>query len=194
MGAMNLPTNRIVGFLLAGFVLFFPMYSIAGKATIFPSVEAMIEKFADYSASNGTFKILKKEPLHIQLSLKAIKGDDPELIEDDVRVTLVDGIYRAFVHTSINQITITAIPLEIEIGSKKTRYLPGFKRTISKTREEAFALVKKYCPINSFSDLVTEMKIGDYVIPNHWSQDFMRLLYNDMGYPGLDLFSAELSR
>lgn len=194
MRAMTLLTNRIVGFLLAGFVLCFPMYSVAGNATIFPSVEAMIEKFGDYSASNGTFKILKKEPLHIQLSTRVIQEELPENIEDDVRVTLVDGIYRAFVHTSINQITVTAIPLEIDLESSKTRYLPGYKRTISKTRVEALTAVKKHLSVSSFSSLVTEIKIGDFVIPNQWTKDFKRLLYNDQGYPGLNRFVGELAK
>lgn len=194
MKIMNLLHGRTIGFLLAGILLYFPIPSLAGNATKFPSVEAMIEDFNDYSASNGTFKILATEPLHIQLSPQIAQGNLPEFIEDQVRRALVYGIYRAFIHTPVNQIMVTAVPKEIDLKTWKTRYVPGYKRTISKTREEALALVKKYLRISSFSDLVTETKVRDIVFPNQWTKDFKRLYYNDQGYPGLNRFLGDLAK
>lgn len=194
MKVTNTLISRAIGFLLVGILICYPFSSIAGNATTFPSVEAMIEDFNDYSASNGTFKILGKEPLHIQLSPQIVQGDFPEVIEEEVKRVLVYGIYRAFVHTPINRIMVTAVPQEINFKTRKTRYVPGYKRTISKTRAEALALVKKYLRINSFSDLVTETKVGNMALPDQWTKDFNRLYYNDQGLPGLNRFVGELAK
>lgn len=196
MEMMNWLHGRAIGFVLAGILFYFPLPSVAGNATTFPSVEAMIEEFNDYSASNGTFKILATDPLHIQFSPQITQAHyhNPEDIEDEVRRALVYGFYRAFIHTPVNQITVTAVPREINVKTRKTRYVSGYKRTIGKTRAEALALAKKYLRISSFSDLVTETKVADMVFPNHWSKDFDRLYYNEQGYPGIRHFVGELAK
>lgn len=191
---MNYFSINPIRFFLAGVLLYYPILSIAGNATTFPSVKVMIEDFSDYSASNGTFKILKKEPLHIQLSPQVVKGDLPEVIEDQVKRALVYGVYRAFVHTTINNIIVTAVPKEINFKNKKTKYISGYKRTISTTRNKALSLVKKHIHAASFSDLVTETKIGDMTFQNQWTKDFDRIYYNDQGHPGLNRFVGELAK
>jgi hypothetical protein len=134
---------KIIHCTLVIIVLYFPILSIAGNATIFPSVEAMIEKFNDYSSSNGTFKIIKNNPLHIQLSPQVVNRDSHKTIEFAVKRTIIYGIYRSFVHTNINSITVTAVPQEINFKNKKSRYLSAYKRTISVTKDKALFLVKK---------------------------------------------------
>ena len=187
-------SNRIVGITLAGILIYFPIRSIAGNATIFPSVEVMIDDFNDYSTSNGTFKVLAKDPLHIQLSPQIVQGELPEIIEFYVKRTLVYGIYRVFVHTPADRITVTAVPQEINFHTNDVRYVPGYKRTISITRTEALALIRKYLRVNSLSDLVTETKTGDMIFLNQWIKECNRLYYNDQGHPGLNRFVGELAR
>ena len=187
-------SSRIVGITLAGILIYFPIHSIAGNATIFPSVEVMINDFNDYSISNGTFKMLEKDPLHIQLSPQIVQGEFPEIIEFYVKRTLVYGIYRTFIHTPADRVIITAVPQEINFHTNEVRYVSGYKRTISKTRTEALALVKKYLRVDSLSDLVTENEINDMTFINQWTTEFNRLYYNDQGYPGLNRFVGELAR
>ncbi|BAP58214.1 hypothetical protein THII_3917 [Thioploca ingrica] len=194
MKILNLLHIHTIRFFLLGILVYFPILSVAGNVTTFSSVEAMIEEFNDYSASNGTFQVLASKPLHIQLSPQIVQGDLPEIIEEQVKRALVYGIYRVFIHTPINKITVTAIPQEIDFKTKKTRYAPKYKRTISKTRAEALALVKKHLGVSSFSDLVTETKVGNMAVPNQWSKDFNRLYYNDQGEPGLNRFVDDLAK
>ncbi len=169
------------------------MYSVAGEVTQYSSVQKMIEEFSDFSTSNGTFKVIENNPLHIQLSPLEVKRESLENIKQDVNRALIYGIYNAFIHTSIDKITVTVIPQEIDLKTRKTKLLTVHKRTISKTRKEAFSLVKKYLSVKSFSNLVTPFKIEGLTF-YQWSKDFKRLYYNDQGRPGLNRFVAELAK
>ncbi len=174
--------------------LTFPTLALAGKPSSFSSVKEFFEKIGGYSESNGTLKILSLSPLHIQLSPVVVKEDFPETIENEVRRALVDGIYRSFIHTNVNQIVVTAVPLEIDFSTKERRYVIGYKRTISKSRKEALDLVKRYLRVSSFSDLITDFKVGDMVFSDQWTKEFKRLYYNDQGPPGLVRFVGELAK
>lgn len=75
---------KISRLLLVGFIIFTPMYSVAGEVTQYSSVQKMIEEFSDFSTSEGTFKILENKPLHIQLSPMTVKRESSEVIKEDV--------------------------------------------------------------------------------------------------------------
>jgi len=153
---------------------------LAKNPTQYSSVEAMINGFHDFSSENGTFKIISKVPLHIQLSPQEVRDALPKVMEEDTNRAIMYGIYRTFIHTSINKITVTGVPQEIvNIKTHKMQYIPKYKRTVTITKPKALELVKGYLNIISLSDLVTDDK---------WTKDFMRLYYNDRGYPGLDRF------
>lgn len=186
-------TNKLVSLMLVIF-LCFPVISSAGSISTFPDVKSMIDDFNDYSTSNGTFVVLTSKPLHIQLSPQVVKGDLPEVIKEQVNRALMYGIYRSFIHTQINDITVTAVPIEINFRNKKSILLSKYKKTISITRSEALSLVKKYINVASFSELVADTKIGTIVIHNQWTKDFNRIYYNDQGSPGLNRFISELSK
>ncbi len=191
---MNFISNRAIWLFLAGSLFYFPTLSVAGNETKFSSVEAMIEEFNDYSASNGTLKILAKEPLHIQLSPIVVKRDFPEVIEEAVKRALVYGVYRTFTHTPANNIVVTVVPKEMNFKNKEYKYVSEYKRTISITRKAALALVKKHIHVRSFSDLVSETKIGDITMKDQWTKNFKRIYYNDKGYPGLDSFVTNMAK
>jgi len=186
-------TNRLASLVLVIF-LCFPAVSSAGSISTFPDVKSMIDAFNDYSTSNGTFVVLKSKPLHIQLSPQVVKGDLPEVIMEQVNRALMYGIYRSFIHTQIKDITVTAVPIEINFRNKNSTLLSKYKKTISISRNKALALVKKYINAASFSDLVTDAKIGTIVIHDQWTKDFKRIYYNDQGSPGLNRFVSELSK
>ena len=186
--------KNLIKLILISFLFYYPLLAIAGSESKFKSVEAMIEEFSDYSVSNKTFKILKNEPLHIQLSPRVVKSDPSNVIELEVKRAVIYGVYRTFVHTNEGSITVTAIPREINFDNKKEKYLKEFKRTISITREKALELLKKNIKVKSFSQLVTEKKIGSLVFKDQWSKSFNRIYYNDQGSPGINLFFGELTK
>lgn len=165
----------------------------AGTPTQFSSIETMIEEFNDFSVEEGTFKIIKKNPLHIQLSPKTVPNDLPQNITDGVDRALVYGVYRTFAHTKYTKITVTAIPKETDLKTLKSKLLDAKKKTITIDRINALTLAKKYLQITDFSDLITETKKGNYTIKNTWTDNFKKIYYNDSGSPGLTKFVQEIS-
>jgi hypothetical protein len=160
----------------------------------FGSVQAMIKDLKDYSQENGTFKILAREPLHIQLSPIVVPDDFPEVIDAQVKRAVIYGIYRSFVHTPVDRLTVTAIPLERNPRTDSTRYLNAYKRTVTKTRNQALELVRRHLRVATFDALVTDERIGQFVVPDQWTRAFNRLYYQDQGAPGLTRFFSELEQ
>jgi hypothetical protein len=160
----------------------------------FGSVQAMIKDFKDYSQENGTFKVLTREPLHIQLSPIVVPGDFPDVIDAQVKRAVIYGVYRSFVHTPVDRITVTAIPLERNPRTDSTRYLTAYKRTVTKTRSQALELVRRHLRVATFDTLVTEERVGQVGVPDQWTKAFNRLYYQDQGAPGLTQFFSELEQ
>lgn len=200
---METKTNKqsIVTIILSTIFFLIPLTSNANITKSFSTVKEMIEEFHDFSIEKGTFKILKENPLHVQLSPRFLgspqypdSADDPEIIETEVKEAIVYGIYQSFIHTPIQEITVTAIPQVFNINTKKTKYLKKYKKTISITRQEALILVQKYLKVSAFSDLKTDKQVGELLIHDQWSDDFFRVYHNHIGEPSLNLFFEELSK
>src|SRR5215218_5667584 len=121
-----------------------PALSYGASPSKFGSVQAMVKDFKDYSQENGTFKVLTREPLHIQLSPIVVPGDFPDVIDAQVKRAVLYGIYRSFVHTPVDRITVTAIPLERNPRTDSTQYLSAYKRTVTKTRSQALELIRRH--------------------------------------------------
>lgn len=171
-----------------------PALSYGAPPSKFSSVQAMVKDFKDYNQENGTFKVLTREPLHIQLSPIVVPGDFPDVIDAQVKRAVIYGIYRSFVHTPVNRITVTAIPLERNPRTDSTRYLNAYKRTVTKTRSQALELVRRHLRVTTFDALVGEERIGQVVVPDQWTKAFNRLYYQDQGAPGLTRFFSELEQ
>lgn len=158
--------------LLLVLVLLLPNMSYAEDSdklpTSFNSVKEMIEAFSDYNEEKGTFKSLKEKPIHIQLSPTVYPAENQDVIKGEVQRTLIYGIYRPFIFTKIDKITVTVIPKEF----KSDKYLSSYKVTISKSRNDALSLVKKHLHVSSFQELVTPQKIGDFINPYSFSDKF----------------------
>lgn len=175
-------------------LLIVPALSYGASPSKFSSVQAMIKNFKDYSQENGTFKVLARQPLHIQVSPIVVPGDFPDVIDAQVKRATIYGVYRSFVHTPVDRITVTAIPLERNPRTDSTRYLTAYKRTVTKTRSQALELVRRHLRVATFDALVTEERIGQHVIPDQWTRAFNRLYYQDQGAPGLTRFFSELEQ
>jgi hypothetical protein len=120
--------QSFVTIILSSIFFLIPITSVANITKSFSTAKEMIEEFHDFSIKKGTFKVLKENPLHIQLSPGLIgspqypdSADEPEIIETEVKETIVYGIYQSFIHTPIQEITVTAIPQVFNINTKKTK-------------------------------------------------------------------------
>lgn len=170
---------------------------IAGTPTIFPTVNALFHNFQDYSIEKGTFKILKTKPLHIWVGSEETMFEDPQFIEEDIKRSIVYGIYRSFIHTNVQEITVTSEAKLLKFDhkkplSKEINFMAQFKKTVSIKRDKALALIQKFSIANNFSDLVADWSYEGMIDHDQWSRPAKRTMYNDQGLPGLNIFFNEL--
>lgn len=154
----------------------------------FDNFPAMVEDFGDFSEENGTFKVLKTQPLHVQFSPQIVPGDLAENVRYEVQRAALYGVYRTFVHTSAESVHVTALPIELDIKNRTSKTLKGPLVDVTVTRAQALAAVQKLIQVNNFADLVTPEQSGNIQLDN-WTKKFEALYYKQ---PGIDRLLAEL--
>ena len=187
---LNYTLSITVG-LLASFA--FLSFTYASTPQKYDSVSEMIEDIGDYSSSNNTFKVINKSPLHIQLATLCVAGHSHEVKEEYTQMAIIYGLYKAFIHTDIEKLTVTAIAFTYDPSTKKETSLDDHKKTVTLTRTEALEAVDKFKPFSSFNELVSVITAGSLKITT-WSANFKPFLCNDMGSPGIDRFYKTLSK
>ncbi len=141
------------------------------KPKQFKSVDQMVEWTNDYSAETGTFKVLKRSPLHIQLKLwSVVKESGDRVIAEEMFRALQWGVFRTFAHTNAKQVTVTVIPPAGSIGML----------TETVTREKALVVIQRLLGVRDFGDLLKERE-GHQL----WSDAMKRCRFSDYGAPGL---------
>lgn len=166
--------NNWVLFCSGLLVVLLPFLSQA--ASQYKSISELIEGLGDYSESKGTFKMISKD--HFQLSPQVAEND--YYIDEYVQRSLIYGIYRTFIHTNLNKITVTAVPM-VPFG--ETKYLYQYKQTIFITRKKVETIAKQLFGVDRLDKLVkTRSKEG---IQDTWNDLFKKGYYNDLGNPTL---------
>jgi len=133
----------------------------------------------DYPEENGRFKILSSTPLHIQLSPTIVDGDRKDVIDEIVKRAIIYGVYRTFIHTKADKVTVTVLPKDL----MKNRYFKQYKKTYTVDRSYAIEVSKLLLGQN-LSGLIDESLF--------WSKSFKKGYYSDQGEPGLDRFFTAL--
>lgn len=162
---------------------------IAGTASAEPpalepqryaSIDEMIEDQGDFSAENDTFKIIKKKQLYIQLSPQLFPDDQEETIKTEINRSIIYGIYRTFIHTSQEKVSIISMPLEISPITHKKRFLESPKVELSTSRKCALEAVQNIIKAKSLDDLVTPTKAGEIQLDS-WSKAFEPVYFGTSG-------------
>lgn len=148
----------------------------------FESVTAMFEELSDYSLENESLLILNEDPLKIRLTKPVYKGDPSGVVKYELQRAVLYGIYRAFIHTDISQISVKAVPMLTSYKPLKETVLDSPVYEITITREQALKALQELLPDAGFESLVVEDEIF-----SKWSDDFNNLYYEDRE-PGLDIF------
>jgi hypothetical protein len=127
----------------------------ADDASKFPTVPKMIEEFGDYFAEGRTFKLISARPLHIQISPVVAVRSPPPVIDSMVHMAAVETVYRAFIHTPVDKLTVTAIPKTLVAGDVTAGdFLTEYRVSLTVTRKQALALLNRYFTGKGFEDLV----------------------------------------
>ncbi len=151
-------------------------WSATSAATQYETVALMFADLGDYDPSDNTLELLSTEPLVIRISPIVYAGDSAVVIDEQVKRALLYGVYKPFIHTSVDTVTVTAVPVVSSVISEQPTY------TISLSRAQALDVIRQFLPKANFSDLV-----GEY----GWTDDFYTLYYADRD-PGLNIFSDAL--
>lgn len=171
-----------------------PVESARPPLKQYPDVSAMIAATGDYDKSNGTFKLIAQEPLHIQVSTLTYEGDLEQTIAEQVKRDIVFVGFRTFAQTSIDEIKITSFPLRGDSENKKDfDFIQKYKQTATLTRNRAKAVLEKYYGHTDFSRLFGETVDGTFM-PELPNMRLKRMMYNDMGEPTLDEVFAQIGR
>ncbi|HDU8616694.1 hypothetical protein ISO71_01395 [Morganella morganii subsp. morganii] len=125
----------------------------------------------DYYTDNNSLEIISEEPLRIRLSNVAFPEDHPDVKEMLVKRAIIYGVYRTFIHTSKDKVQVTSYLIDIN-KNKKLPGSPEYSTTI--TKKQALDIIKKYIPVQDFSDLIAKDGYGCT-----FSDDFNKIRFDD---------------
>lgn len=157
--------------------------SRANTPSHFSSIPEMIEDFNDYPADGNSFEMLSEKPVYFRLSPVVISSDLPEVITNLTKMAAIYGIYRPFIHTDVNAVTATAVPIDSNTGKPLESY------GITKTRGATLKDIKKSFTVNDFSELTISSEYGN----DGSSKVFNQIQYDDQGGVGITKFFNYIS-
>ena len=121
----------------------------------------------DFMTETGTLKIVKQKPLHIELRIG--RESDSNYAAEAMFRAYLWGVYRTFLHTKADEVTVTVVsPVAVDGNTKFTA---------TSTRARALATVQQIPGIKGWDDLLTASQ--------SWSEPMKRCMYSSYGKPGL---------
>lgn len=147
------------------------------------TLQEMFEDGSDFYPENGTLVIDSENPAVFKLGTPIYANDRQDVIDYQLKRSLIYGALRPFIHTDIDVVKVTAFPVLTTYNPHTAKALDKPTYTIAITRDVAFKTVQKFLDVKDFGELVT--KYGS------WSDEFNNLYYEDK-HPGLNVFFNEL--
>lgn len=169
---------------------FFSSAAMAELSEQYDTVEALMSAHQDYPPSGDTFEMLDADKPHYRLSKITVANDLEEVVYYENWRAAVYGVYNVFAHTSIEEVTVTAIPLEFEnlMNRDQSQLLENQSITLQISREEAYDALASLIDIGSLSDVKEVTEYG-----YQWSDNFNSVYYESQ-HPGLDALISRLSQ
>lgn len=133
-----------------------PTFATASKA---------FDELGDYSVELGQVKILKQSPLHVQINAE-VEADTakrfPSAMVDQMAEVLAYGLFRMFIHTNVNEVTVTALPVLQTINDKgmTSKALKDKSVQVRMTRAQAETVAREVIGVQSLNDLVAKELVG----------------------------------
>lgn len=141
--------------------------AFAAPAKQFKNMVEVGDFTQDFIAETGTLKVVKKKPL--QLELRIGPESDSKYAAEAMFRAYLWGVYRTFLHTNADEVTVTVVsPVAVDGNTKFTA---------TSTRARALATVQQIPGIKGWDDLLTASQ--------SWSEPMKRCMYSSFGKPGL---------
>ncbi len=160
-----------------------------GKAAtppVFASAEKAFDELGDYSVELGQVKILKRSPLHVQINAEVeaatVRRFPMVMVEQSAEV-LAYGLFRMFIHTKANEVTVTALPVLQTFNDKGSTEKPLKEKSVQvrMTRAQAEQVARDVVGVQSLNDLVAKELMGW-----GWSAPMKSTLGQGSGRRGVD--------
>jgi hypothetical protein len=137
----------------------------------FQSVDQMMEEFGDFTKEKNGYELISKSPLHIRLSALTMPADSVDSVNTSNQRALVYGVYRTFINTNVDKVTVTAIPAQVTLDGKNKRphLLSDIKLIVTKTRQQAMQDISRFMKIKSMNELVDQ--------DDFWTEQFENEVY-----------------
>lgn len=145
---------------------------------IFAKARDMFGNFNDYREDEGEVKFLSEVPLSILIT-KNLDENEKELARNYAEMSFLYAVYRTFMNTLENEVTVDAYPVIVTAKGKKIpQKQVEIKATIN--REKALDVLKKYTKANAISDLVQTEENKEYRSIGYGGSKFWdELIYNE---------------
>lgn len=164
--------------ILACVFLLLPVSGLT-EVTKFETVNEVIVFFDEFHEENNTYEQLGEDPKHIRLSPRVVEAESAENMQSAVQRAIMHGIFRVFVHTKINEIKITSVPVVLEFGKPKLdKFVVEYSRTLTVSRKQAEAALREMLGL-ALEDVVTDQDIGGTTFSDMWTKEFESIYYTD---------------
>lgn len=143
---------------------------------VYASAQKAFDELGDYSSELGQLKILKQSPLHVQINAEieaaTVRQFPMRMVEQTTEV-LAYGVFRTFIHTKANDVTVTAIPVLQTFSNSGTteKTLKDKAVQVRMTRAQAEKVARDVVGVQGLNDLVAKEAIGW-----GWSKPMQRAL------------------
>lgn len=140
----------------------------------FISLREMLADASDFHEEDGSLKFISEDgaKLHVQVSKPILETDLESVKEEIVKRDIVYVAFQTFAKTDIDELSITAVPNDIENPKK---YYEKYKRTIKVNRSKAKLILQKYIGSDDFSMLYKND--GQFWYPN---ENFSKLRFEKL--------------
>jgi hypothetical protein len=163
--------------------------STLGKAAsppVFSNAEKAFDELGDYSVELGQVKILKQSPLHVRINAEVEAASVrvfPEMMVEQSAEVLAYGLFRMFIHTKANDVTVTAVPVQQTFSDKGSteKVLKDKSVQVRMTRAEAEKVARDVIGVQNLNDLVAKELVGW-----GWSKPMQMTLGQGRGSKGVD--------
>ncbi|MGL5345428.1 MAG: hypothetical protein ACRC9O_12800 [Plesiomonas sp.] len=176
--------------LLTSSVFFLTSFTALAAPTQYKNISELMDEYNDYPTYTAegveypSFKVLSDKPLHIQISPRAMTGNNPDGLKYDSEKAAVYAVYRTLYQTPAQRVTVTVLPLFINTNTRGMEYLPSEKIEFSINKKQAANLAFEYGGIRNPDQLITSS--------GNWSEQFEKCCYFDGDNSRLSKFTQAL--
>lgn len=154
-------------------------YDVNDKGVlIFEKARDMFDEFNDYREEEGELTFLSEKPLSLRIN-KHLSEDD-QMLREYGEMSFLYAIYRTFMNTNINEITVESYPITVNDKTNKKKAYKNFTLKAVVTREKALEVLKKYTSATSFNDLVQTKENNQHrTVGISGSEIWDKFIYNE---------------